>query len=270
MTPRVPRRVRKCVFGRNPEAYARARLPYPDGLFEILTNRCGLHAGAAVFEIGPGTGIASRELLRRGASPLTLIEPDRRLARYLRSSLDASASRLRMIEAPFEKARLPPRSFDLGVAASSFHWLPERTALRKVARALKPGGWWASWNQHHGDATRPSAFHDALQPLYRGLSGGRDPGRYTKAVAVRDRAARLRALRSVGRFDRISREDLRWKVTLSGPRVSALWGTFSDIVTLPAAQRRRFLAGLERVIATEFGGRVTIPMLTPLYLARRI
>ncbi|EQD38338.1 Methyltransferase type 11, partial [mine drainage metagenome] len=51
----------------------------------------------------------------------------------------------------FEEVPLRPGSFDLGVAATSFHWLPERRGLRKVARALRPGGWWAAWGNEHGD-----------------------------------------------------------------------------------------------------------------------
>ena len=201
---------------------------------------------------------------------MTLIEPDRRLARYLMGSLGPYAGRVRVSIAPFERAALSAGSFDLGVAATSFHWLPERLALRKIARALRPGGWWATWNNHHGDPYRPSAFHRALQPLYRELSGGRVGREYTKTSAARDRRDRLRALESVGRFDDISREDVRWSVTLATAHVTALWGTFSDIVTLSPRRREWFLAELGRIADEQFGGEVTFPMLTPVYSARRV
>jgi SAM-dependent methyltransferase len=261
--------VRRSVFGRDPEAYDRARLAYPKRVFEFLTTRCGLRAGAAVFEIGPGTGIATRELLRWGADPITLIEPDRRLARYLRHTFQAAEGRVTVSVTPFEQATLPAGSFDLGVAASSFHWTPERLALRRVARALKPGGWWAFWNNHHGDPYRSSPFHRALQPLYRELYHGRGGGAYNKATAARDRKQRLAALKSVGRFDHVSREDIRWSVALGAARVKALWGTFSDTVILPVGKRRWFLSELERIVDERFGGKVEFPMLTPIYTARR-
>jgi len=257
------------VFGRDPEGYDRARLAYPDRVFEILSERCGLRRGAAVFEIGPGTGIATRELLRHGADPLALIEPDRRLARYLERTLRSRPGRVRFFRTPFEDAKLPPESFDLGVAASSFHWAPERLALRKIARALRPGGWWAFWNNHHGDPYRPGAFHRALQPLYRELYRSRYLGVYNRATAERDRRQRLAALRSVGRFDSVEREDLHWTVRLPAARVRALWATFSDTMILRPTQRRGFLDSVERVAREEFGGKVEIPMLTPIYTARR-
>lgn len=269
MTRRIPRRVRRTVFGRDPYGYDRYRLPYPERVYKILTSRCGLHRGAAVFEIGPGTGIATRELLRRGADPLTLIEPDRRLARYLLDSLGADRERVEVTVEPFERTKLPTGGFDLGVAATSFHWLPERASLRKVARLLRTGGWWATWNNHHGDPYRPSAFHRALQPLYRELSNGRGGKEPTRASAVKDRNDRIRALRAVGEFDHISRDDIRWTAALETEHVTALWGTFSEIATLPRARREWFLRGLRKVVVQQFDGAVTIPMLTPVYTARK-
>ncbi len=269
MVRTAPRRVRKRAFGRDPDAYDRARLAYPPQVYEILTTRCDLRPGTAVFEIGPGTGIATRALLKLGASPITLVEPDRRLARYLAKRLGTQPGRVKILTEPFERVKLSRDGFDLGVAATSFHWLPERFALRKVARALKPRGWWATWNNQHGDPYRPSPFHRALQPLYRELYGRTAKGS-TKAGVVRDRRDRLRALETVGMFDRISREDVRWAVTLRTARVRALWGTFSEVVTLPSPKREWFLTELGRVVDDQFGGKVEIPMLTPLYTARRV
>jgi len=103
----APRRVRKRVFGRDPATYDRARLDYPPRVYDLLRKRCGLRPGSSVFEIGPGTGIATRSLLKFGANPIVLIEPDRRLARYLAARLPESNGRVRIFPGPFEKVRLP-------------------------------------------------------------------------------------------------------------------------------------------------------------------
>jgi len=265
----APRRVRSRVFGRDPAAYDRSRFGYPPRIYEILTERCGLAPGTSVFEIGPGTGIATRELLRRGAGPMLLIEPDRRLARYVTQRLGRRARRVRVAVRPFERLELPTERFDLGVAATSFHWLPEGPALRKVARLLRPGGWWAMWNTYHGDPYRPSPFHRALQPLYHSLSPRSRQRGFGRAMVRRSRWKRMRALASVGAFDRIEAEEVRWSLTLDAGRARALWASFSDIVTLPVGPRLRFLDGLEQVVERRFGGEVTIPVMTPIYTARR-
>ncbi|MGA8543550.1 MAG: class I SAM-dependent methyltransferase [Thermoplasmata archaeon] len=265
----APRRVRKQVFGQDPWTYDHARLPYPRRVFDILTSRCGLGPGTAAFEIGPGTGIVTRDLLRRGAGPITVIEPDPRLVRYLSSSLGPDAARVHIEPVPFEKVVLPRAGFDLGVAATSFHWLPERSALRKVARALRPGGWWVAWGNRYGRSFRSNAFHRAIQPLYRELYG-RPAARPTwRSDVARDRRDRLRALREVGAFDRISFEEVERIETVNSARVAALWGTFSEVLTLPRRKRVWFLTELERVADERFAGQVPLPVRTPIYTARR-
>lgn len=272
MPSKVPKAQRRTVFGRDPEAYDRARLRYPPQIYQILADRCGLRPGASVLEIGPGTGIATRELLRRGAGPLTLVEPDRRLARYLRRSVLPHDRSVRLLSVTFEEAPLARGAFDLVVAASSFHWIPPRVALRKVARVLRPGGWWAMWNNHHGDPYRASPFQRAIQPLYRELRGGRRSYGRTRQPRVefaREVRRRLEAVRSVGAFERVARDNLHWRATLPTARVVGLWGTFSDVLTLPAGQRRRFLSQLGRVVDERFRGRAAVRILTPMYTARR-
>jgi 16S rRNA A1518/A1519 N6-dimethyltransferase RsmA/KsgA/DIM1 with predicted DNA glycosylase/AP lyase activity len=79
------------LFGNDPKTYAEARPDYPDALYERLTTRCGLLPGTSVFEIGPGPGLATRRLLSLGASPLRAIEPDPRLATFLRETSETDS-----------------------------------------------------------------------------------------------------------------------------------------------------------------------------------
>jgi SAM-dependent methyltransferase len=239
-------------------------------VWRIVERRCGLGPGTTVLEIGPGTGIATRELIRRGAGPLVLVEPDRRLVRFLRGTLAPGRARVTIVPQRFERARLPQGAFDLAVAASSFHWVPPRAGLRRVARALRPGGWWASWSARHGDPYRPSPFHDALQPLYRALHGDRRRWDGGRSSDRRERAHRFAALRAVGGFDRIRRDDVHWSVRLRPSQVVALWATFSDIQTLPPRRRRWFLSEMERIVRSRFRDRVTLRVLTAVYTARRV
>ncbi len=198
-----------------------------------------------------------------------MVEADPRLARYLTRVLRPVAPALAIVASPFEHAVLPPAAFDLGVAASSFHWLPPQRSLRRIARALRPGGWWAAWNNHHGDPTRPSRFHDLLDRVYRDVAIPGAAGRHTPEAHARHVKAQVEQLRATGAFDRIACEDLHWTARLPTDRVVALWATFSEIAVLPAPRRARFRTALRATIDDELGGRVTIPMLTPLYTARR-
>ena len=270
MAPSLLRREGRRAFGRDPAGYARYRLPYPRRVREILERRCGLAPGAAVFEIGPGPGVASRILLRAGADPLCAIEPDPRLARYLDVSLRAARPRVLIVNTPFEEAVLPEGLFDLGVAATSFHWVNEHRALPKIARLLRPGGWWAMWWNRHGDPERPTEFQRATMAIW-----GSRPSRYEQWVRDSRRQMReevrrrLRHLRATGRFDRIAYEAIRSEVDLTAHEVRGLYGTFGEVGKMPLRARTRFLDAIERVARVEFGGTIRLTTVTPIYTARR-
>jgi SAM-dependent methyltransferase len=268
MSPRIPLSKGRRLFGADPRRFDRARPEYPSRVFEILEARCGLRPGSAVFEIGPGTGKATRELLRRGAHPLTLIEPDERMVRYLRRTLAQWKDRVRFVVAPFEEADLEVGAYDLGVAATSFHWLRQGVALRRVARSLKPGGWWAEIGNLSGDPSRPNRFYRSVGPIYRALERGPAPS-LDRAKFARERARRRAALRRSGRFERIRQDVVRWNRTVDTATLVDLNETFSNVATQPRERRERFFRDLRRLADIEFGGRVTLGMVTRLNTARR-
>lgn len=268
MWSHLPRTAGRRAFGANPAVYDMARPGYPPSIYAVLERRCGLGAGARVFEIGAGTGIATRELVRRGAREVVVVEPDPRLARYLARRFGSRRGDVSIRAEPFESVDLPLKSFDLGVSATAFHWLDEDLALRKVARLLRPGGWWAAFWNVYGDPTHPSEFHRAIDPVYREIV--RPSRRTSRRPAQLDRAARERAIERTGSFGRVSSTVVRWSLTLRSLRLTSLYSTYGPIATLPARSRRRFLNEVERIADERFGGSVTIPVLTPLYTARRL
>lgn len=262
--PRLEPQFGRQAFGADPAGYDVARPDYPDWVFETLGSRCGLGRKTATFEIGPGTGKATRHLLELGADPLTAVEPDPRLAEFLRS---ANTDRpLRLVVAPFEDAELPEGVFDLGVSATSFHWLDEENALAKIVRLLRPGGWWAAvWNVF-GDDSQPDPFHEATRRL---LGGPTSPshGRGGGVPFALDSMARMTALRRAGGFDIIDHSVSRWPLILDAEQTVALYATYSNVTAHP--DRDHVLTEIGRIARDEFGGRVIRNMTTSLYIARR-
>lgn len=251
------------AFGFDPSGYDAARPAYPDWVFEVLCERCGVAPGASTFEIGPGTGKATRRLLRLGVNPLIAIEPDRRLSAFLQETIPDKA--LKVVESTFEEATLRESAFDLGFSAASFHWLDEGPALEKAARLLRPGGWWAAvWNVFH-DPDRPDPFHEATKALLNGPSSP-SAGRGGVSFAL-DTQARLEALRQAGAFESVEHRTSTWPLVLDPDQTVALYATYSDIIAHP--EREAVLAELGRVAREEFHGRVTRNIVTSLYIARR-
>ncbi len=252
------------LFGADAAGYDAARPEYPDEVYARLVERCGLRAGARAFEIGAGTGKVTRQLLRRGAGPVVAIEPDARLAAWL----DSSSTCLTVTIKPFEEVDLPAAAFDLGVAATAFHWLDQDVALQKIAQALRPGGWWAMWWNVFGDPQRRDDFHQATQSLFESVARtpSTGPGRQHYALDVE---ARLRDLEATQQFDDIEHELLRWTLRLTADEVVALYATFLPVILLAPPAHERFLASLREIAERQFAGVVERPMVTPIYMARR-
>ena len=130
------------LYGRDPSGYDAGRPDYPSGLYDVLEDRCRARADARVLEIGPGTGRVTRRLLALGAK-VTAVEPNADIASWLADRL--TSPDLQVIVAPFEDAGLPTASFDLAVAATSFHWVQPDPGLVELRRVLRPGAWLALW-----------------------------------------------------------------------------------------------------------------------------
>ncbi len=265
MSGQIDRSFGRQAFGVDPANYDAARPSYPDWVFEELAAR-GLGPGAAVFEIGPGTGTATRRLLAAGAE-VTAIEPDPRLAAFLRARSPERA--LEVQNASFEEAELPAGAFDLGVAATSFHWLDEDAALAKIAGLLKPGGCWAALWNIFGDPTKPDPFHDATVGV---LGGVESPSSGVRTQLTRlgfggEVELRQAALARTGDFEPAQVRFDHWPLILDPDQTVALYATYSNVQVRP--DREAVLAELRRIAETEFHGRVVRNMTTVLYLARR-
>ena len=259
----IARETGRRAFGRDPAGYDRSRPDYPEWVYQTLCTRCGLRPGTATFEIGAGTGKASRQLLALGADPLIAVEPDARLADFLTRNSPDNA--LEVLVSPFEDAVLEEGAFDLGVSATAFHWLDEDVALARIARLLRPRGWWAAvWNVFRDD-DRPDPFSLVAREL---LGEPTNPFEDKKGMPFAlDKDARLEALNRTGAFDIAEALTTTWSLMLDADQTMALYATYSMISTRP--DREAVLSELGRIAREQFGGCVTRNVTTRLYIARR-
>jgi SAM-dependent methyltransferase len=261
--PRIAKQMGRQLFGLDPAAYHRSRPDYPEWVYQTLCSRCGLGPGTATFEIGAGTGIVTRRLRELGARPLIAIEPDPRLAEFLRRNNPDPV--LNVVVSAFEDAVLEHSAFDLGVSATAFHWLEEDAALAKIALLLRPGGWWAAfWNVFRDDS-RPDPFHEATKDILDEPASPSADG--SDIPFALDFEMRLAALRRSGAFDIVDSRISTWTLTLDTDQAVALYATYSNINV--RSDRDAVLAELGRVAHDKFGGRVVRNMTTSLYIARR-
>jgi len=140
MPPRLnlfTNRQRANSFGGAAHNYDAYRPRYPDQLIDDVLAP----DARSVLEAGAGTGIASMQMIERGAE-LLAVEPDARMAAV------AQAKGIPVEIATFEQWDPAGRTFDRAVFAASFHWVDPAVALPKIRGVLDGGGKLALiWNR---------------------------------------------------------------------------------------------------------------------------
>jgi SAM-dependent methyltransferase len=262
---------RRGLFSSDVVAYDTGRPGYPDRVYELLQQVCGLGTGSRVLEIGPGTGQATVDLLRHGAT-VTAVELGTEMAAALEAKYEGQ--NLSVEVGAFEEVDLDPDSFDLIVAATSFHWIPPETGIPRCADLLRPGGWLALWWTYYGDPDRPDPFREAVTPIFEELApslidtfpGIAFAGAHPYAL---DAEARIAEIDASGRFGAVHHEAIPWTGRHTPAELRALFASYSPCLALPPADRAQVLDAIERLATDAFDGLVERPYLTLVYLAPR-
>ena len=246
------------------ELYEQVRPGYPAQMFEDLSSL--LPPGPVrVLEIGAGTGQATRGLLARGWHVVAL-EPGPELARVARRVL-AGLGDVEVVVEPFEQWRGEQGSFDLVLAATSWHWLDPETACARAADCLRPGGVLAVVATEHvlpdgeGDP-----FFRAVEQDYDavgmgdGLGGPASP----EAVPAPDAAA----MAASGLFAPAVVSRYVWSRSYTAEEYLALLSSYSGHIAASPATRQQLFEAVRRRIEARPGGRVRKHYLTMLQTAR--
>jgi SAM-dependent methyltransferase len=165
MPRQADRRTQGRVFDQVAEEYDRRRPSYPDALVDRACD--GVAAGAAVLEIGCGTGQLTRSLLARGLR-VTAVEPGEQLIERARNQLNG-ADDVRFVNARLEDASLPSARYAAVFSASAIHWIDPDASWRKAADTLVDGGILALVSYFGLDDPRSAddqrALHDAMKTI---------------------------------------------------------------------------------------------------------
>ena len=148
-------------FSSRADAYARFRPSYPPPAIDLLELRCGLAPGAAVADVGSGTGILTELLLARGADVFA-IEPNDAMRAAAEERLSGDAH-FHSVKGSAEATTLEAGSVGLLLAAQAFHWFDVPRARDEALRVLRPESWAALlWNERPPEASPFLADYEAL------------------------------------------------------------------------------------------------------------
>ncbi|WP_170902252.1 class I SAM-dependent methyltransferase [Salmonella enterica] len=256
----------KSLFGCDSDNYHSSRPDYPPEIYSLLLHHGAIKTNTRVFEIGPGTGQATRALLTLGCH-ITAIEPDFSLAKKLEQVLSENDS-LSIDCISFEDITLDPESFDLGIAATSLHWLNPETALKKSFRLLRPGGWFAMWWTVFFTPNCIDEFQRKTAYLFKNLR--RSPSHSNDFINPFELQyeERIMDLEMAG-FTNIHCEEFKWTCSMDAKQNRDLTSTFSPIASLPLKERINVLDKIESIVNEQFNGHVKRNFLSVIYLAQK-
>jgi SAM-dependent methyltransferase len=153
-------------FGAIAKQYDRYRPTIPDALLEEFAAL----KPSRVLDVGCGTGLVARALMKRGLTVLG-IELDERMAAVARGH------GVEVEVAAFEDWDDRGRTFDLITCGDAWHWIDPERGWRKIGRVLAPGGTVARfWNHYELDEALAAAFEAVYERCAPGvLARGQTP-----------------------------------------------------------------------------------------------
>lgn len=124
-------------WGRTSEDYAKYRDIYPSEFYERIVARGLCANGQRVLDLGTGTGVLPRNMLRYGAkwTGIDISENQIEQAKRLSGGMDID-----YYAVPAEKADFPDGTFDVITACQCFWYFDHERILPSLCRMLKPHG----------------------------------------------------------------------------------------------------------------------------------
>lgn len=257
----------RTTFDAAAETYHGARPRYPAQLFDDLAELAELSPGSRVLEVGPGTGIATIELARRGYA-VDAIELGESLAAVARRTL-APYPTVEVRVGAFEQAEIEAEAYDLVTSATAWHWIDKSVGYIKAAQALKPGGAFAPFSNTHTYSDAGGGFFEEVQLLYERLTP-EIVGDNEQLLRVEELPESLRAeIEGSGLFGPVAVRRYSWDEPYTAASYIAVLNTYSGHLALPDEKRRRLLDAIANLIDTRYGGRIVKGYGAMLYVARR-
>lgn len=229
------------LFDPAAEAYDRVRPAYPAELYAALERMSGIPLrGARVVEAGAGTGLATQQLVARGARVVAVDRSAAMLA-WLRRRVPGTPAVIGAGEA------LPIRAgyADLVCYATAWHWVEFTSGVAAALRVLRPGGALALW-WNRLDEEQP---HDVARVAWLARAGVYDAALAWRRNEYGELAERLRG---TGAFRSVGVALGTWERRLPVEDYLLELSTHSMVIRLDPAAREEFLAAQRAVVEDVF------------------
>jgi trans-aconitate methyltransferase len=256
----------RLAFGSVAELYDRARPSYPPAAIDDVVAHGRLQMGDMVLEVGAGTGKATVLLAERGLGVVAL-EPSAEMASVARDRC-RRLGRVRVVETEFERWQATG-VFPALVSFQAWHWIAPQVRYERARAALAPGATLAAvWTVP--DWTTCS-LADALRHAYRAAAPrlSADFPMHPASQPTRLAGNWRAEIESSSQFAEPMVRTHAWTQAYPSAEYVELLQTHQDHILLAAPERRRLLAAVSEAIDRQGAGKLTMPFVTRVCLAKR-
>ncbi|MBO0731417.1 MAG: methyltransferase domain-containing protein [Acidimicrobiaceae bacterium] len=233
---RAKRERQRVLFDSVAELYHQTRQAYAEEVVCWVIETAGLGPGAAVLEVGCGTGLLTAELARFPLA-ITAIDIGPAMIEVARRNLP---NEVRLVTSPFEEFKAADASFDLVISATADHWIDPDVFGARSARLLRSGGWLAIMSVFE-DYDEP--FRSALIAAWVRRSSDNGARARTPPPSAAERIA------SCGLFEVAVEKAHARRVDLSPERVMNVERTRATYLDYDPKTRESFGAELRRALS---------------------
>jgi SAM-dependent methyltransferase len=249
------RETRRLSFGSVASDYDRYRpAPPPEALNWLVPP-----GARAVLDLAAGTGVVTRELVRRtaGTQRVIAVEPDERM----RAVLAGRCPEAEVLAGRGEDIPLPDASVDAVVISAAWHWLNPEQAVPEITRVLRVGGrlgviWVAR------DVRVPwVAEFNALSHESREADRPRDADRQPDGATAGRRRRREVTFPAGSPLSPVEELTVEYSLPRTKDELFGLLGTYSGVITLDPDRRAEFATRVRAFLDRQPWERIDLPLI---------
>jgi len=255
---------RRLTFNQVALEYDAVRPSYPEALADDVLLISSFPKNGRILEVGCGSGQATLPFARRGY-PMTCLDIGPDLIKLAAQKCQDFPG-VKFVVASFEDWQPGEEKFDLLLSATAFHWIPPEIGYPKAASLLRNTGYLAlCWNY----PPRPfTGFFQDVQAIYRQiLPDWADPN--SAPALDEDIRKTENEINHTGLFEPVIVKRYAWSRDYSTAEYLTLLNTHSDHYNLEEPLKVQLFQEIGALIDSQYGGFVTKPHLTVLFLAKK-
>jgi SAM-dependent methyltransferase len=218
----------------------------------------------SIFEIGCGTGQATKGFVDLGYDNVTCIELGQKLTEFTREKFKENTN-VSIINSSFEEWQSGMRIFDLVISATAFHFIqPQQLGYRKVFDLLRSRGSIAFfWTVHVPSFDN---VFNRIRESYRKYAPNLVDSDAPSVEQIIDERSVLTT--KDGLFEDLTVKQYRWNDTYTADEYISLLNTNSRHRILSDDVRVELFENIKNAI-DENGGTIIKPQVVALFLARK-